>query len=388
MAGRLLRFPCAVVVAAVCVSACSSGGGHPAAARKVPAATAAPTPTIAQPCTDSPAVPAAPSGPVSSSPIWTVASGLNQPDDLLWHQGQLYVGELGAGGIDVMAPGLPTQKLPVSIPLTEGMGFIGSTMYVADQRNDRVDAVDGSQVRTLIQLTPVPGVDGVDGIAIAGDQVVVPDSPHGTVDFVNQSGQIVRSVGGFVRPTGAWPLADGSVLIADENAGAVVQLAPDGAKTYLTRNFPIADDVAADAAGNIFAVNPVITGGRLTQIANGSLNDLASHLAAPQGLVVDDAGNLYFSEEDAGRVDLLIRSFKVEPLASTTPAPGHALCIDVARAPGFTGDVELTGTGGLQVVQQPGTGSQGAVLPNTCHQPPCQVVAKSGGSSDALWISG
>jgi DNA-binding beta-propeller fold protein YncE len=378
------------VLAAALLAACSSGGGNPAArhpaAGRSAAAASSPSPMVAQPCTDAPAVPAAPTGAVSSSPLWTIASGLNQPDDLLFHDGQLYVGELGAGGIDVMAPGRPSQRLPLSIPEAEGIAFIGSTMYVADQQNDRVDAVEGNQVRTLIQLTPVPGQDGVDGIAALGNQVVVPDSPRGVVDFVDTSGQVVRSVGGFSRPTGAWPMPDGSVLIADENAAAVVRLAPDGTRTYLTRSFPIADDVVADSAGNVFAVAPVATGGRLTQVVGGSLHDLASRLAAPQGLALDDAGNLYFSEEGAGRVDLLIRSFKIEPLASPTPVPGHALCIDVLRAPGFTGDIELSGTGGLQVTQQPGAGTQGAVLPSSCRQSPCQVVARGGGGSDALWL--
>jgi hypothetical protein len=230
-------------------------------------------------------------------------------------------------------------------------------------------------------------LDGVDGIAAGGDQLIVPDSPHGVVDWVDQAGHIVRSVGGFVRPTGAWPMPDGSVLVADENASAVVRVAPDGSRTYLTRSFPIADDVAADAAGNVFAVNPLAGGGHLAQVAGGRANDLISHLAGPQGVVVDDAGNLFLSEEDAGRVDLLVRSFKIEPLATATPAPGHALCIDIFRAPGFTGDVELTGSAGLRVVQQPRTGTQGAVLVSGCRSAPCQVVARSGSSSDVLWIS-
>src|SRR5207237_3341765 len=167
--------------------------------------TASPGPTASaplQPCTSTSTVPATPGGPVTSAPLWTVATGLNEPDDLLFHDGQLYVGELGAGAVDVLAPGKQLQRLPVSIPLTEGIAFIGSTMYVADQRNDRVDAVDGGQVRTFLQLTPVRGVDGVDGIAAAGNQLVVPDSPHGVVDWVDQAGKIVRSVGGFSRPTG------------------------------------------------------------------------------------------------------------------------------------------------------------------------------------------
>src|SRR5207237_2787877 len=131
------------------------------------------------------------------------------------------------------------RRTPGASPRTDGTACIGPTMYVADQQNDRVDAVDGNQVRTFLQLTPVRGVDGVDGIAAAGNQLVVPDSPHGVVDWVDQSGRIVRSVGGFSRPTGAWPMPDGSVLIADENASAVVRVAPDGSRTFLPRSFPI-----------------------------------------------------------------------------------------------------------------------------------------------------
>src|SRR5207244_3070407 len=124
-------------------------------------------------------------------------------------------------------------------------------------------------------------------------------------------------------------MSDGSALIADENAGAVVRVAPDGVKTYLTWSFPIADDVAADAGGNVFAVNPVASGGRLAQITGGAANDVIRRLAAPQGLAVDDAGNLFLSEESAGRVELLVRTFKIEPQANTTAAPGHPLCIDI-----------------------------------------------------------
>ena len=374
-------------LAAVALMACSAGGGGPSAGSRKGSSPSPAASAALSPCTNSSSVPSTPAGPVTSLPLWTIATGLNEPDDLLFHDSRLYVGELGAGAIDVLAPGRPPQRLPVSIPLVEGIAFIGPTMYVADQQNDRVDAVEGSQVRTLRQLRPVAGLDGVDGIAAAGDQLVVPDSPHGVVDWVDQSGRIVRSVGGFSRPTGAWPMPDGSVLIADENAGAIVRVAPDGSRTYLTRSFPIADDVAVDAGGNVFAVNPVATGGRLAQISGGEAKDVVRRLAAPQGLAVDDAGNLFFSEESAGRVDLLIRSFKIVPLANASTVPGHPLCIDIFRAPGFSGDVELTASAGLRVVRQPGTGSQGAVLVTGCRATPCQVVAHSGSSSDLLWIS-
>src|SRR5437588_7063419 len=125
---RLLSRWSALALLSVTLAACSTGGGGGASPAGHSARSPSPTASAPlPPCTNTSSVPAAPGGPVTSSPLWTIATGLNEPDDLLFHGGQLYVGELGAGAVDVMAPGKPSQRLPVSIPLTEGMAFIGST---------------------------------------------------------------------------------------------------------------------------------------------------------------------------------------------------------------------------------------------------------------------
>jgi hypothetical protein len=193
-------------------------------------------------------------------------------------------------------------------------------------------------------------------------------------------------VGGFVRPTGVWPDPDGSILIADEFGNAAVRLSPDGSRSYLARGLPIVDDVAEDQQGNVFVAMPVNTGGRLVQVAPGGPTDVADHLAAPQGIAVDEAGNLYVSEEDAGRVDLLIRSFKLVPSGRLSTSATQPVCVDLARAPGFQGDIQLTGSAGLDVVQQPGTGSRGAVLVTGCQPNACSLTATSGSRTDRLWI--
>jgi DNA-binding beta-propeller fold protein YncE len=267
------------------------------------------------------------------------------------------------------------------------MVIVNGTLYAAGQAEDRVYAVDGASARTVLQLTPVPGQDGVDGIAATGGQLLVPDSPRGVLHWVDTGGHITRSVGGFTRPTGVWPLGDGAVLVADEFGNAVVRVNPDGSKTYLARNLPIADDVAADPQGAVFAVLPVATGGRLVQIDNGSARDVATRLQAPQGVTFDDASNVVISEEDAGRVDLLIRTFKIVPLSSTRPAAGRSLCIDLARGPGFSDAVTLSGDSGLQIVKQPGTGAQGEVVLRGCSRDPCRLTASSGSLTDYIWIA-
>jgi len=371
-------------------SACSSGSiSKPTSSRPSPTphAVSTATPTPLPPCRDASSKPQTPGGPATSGQLWTVASGLNQPDDLLFANGSLLIGVLGAGKVAVLAPGKPLTELPIQIPAVEGMVYIGQKMYAAGQAQDVVDEVTGSQVRTVLQLRPIAGQDGVDGITAQGGQLIVPDSPRGVVDWVDPAtGGITKQVGGFVRPTGAWPALDGSLLVADEFGNAAVKVAPDGTRNYLIRGLPIVDDIAQDSQGSVFVVTPVNTGGRLVQLAGGVATDLVSRLSAPQGLAVDSANNLYFSEEGAGRVDLLIRSFKLVPVLSVPPSATQPVCINLARASGFAGNVTLQGGAGLEVVQQPGAGAQGAVLVTGCQVSACQLKASSGSRSDTLQI--
>jgi hypothetical protein len=358
------------------------------------------TPTAAQPSTSprptaSPSVAAIASYPActdgGAAPAgtrWTVAAGLNQPDDLLYAGGELYIAELGAGGIDVLAPGRPQTKLPVQLAAVEGMVFLGGDFYVAGQAADAVYQVQGSTLRKVIQLSPVAGQDGVDGIAAQSGLLIVPDSPRGVVDWVDPAtGAIRKQVTGFVRPTGAWPLPGGDVLIADEYGNSVVRVSPSGAKTYLTRNLAIADDVAADSQGAVFVVAPVAGGGRLAQVLpDGTIRNVLTGLAAPQGLAVDGADNLYFSEEDAGRVGLLVRTFKLAPLPPVAGSSTQPVCVHVRRAPGFTEGISLSGGDGVRVLRQPGAGDEASVLVSGCPAAGCELTAEAGGRTDVLWI--
>ena len=370
---RCLALPLALV-------ACSDGGGPSANVRTGPSPAASAVASY-PPCTDL--------GAPSGGTRWTLASGLNKPDDLLYADGALYVAVLGSGAIEVLKSGLATATLPVHIADVEGMVFIGSSFYAAGQAQDAVYEVSGSSLRKVIQLNPVPGQDGVDGIAAQGGLLIVPDSPRGVVDWVDPAtGEIVHQVGGFTRPTGAWPLADGTVLIADEFGNAVAKVTAGGSKTYLTRDLPIADDVAADSQVAVFVVNPAAAGGRLVQVLpDGTIRNVLTGLAAPQGLAVDGADNLYFTEEDAGRVDLLVRTFKLAALPAVSASSTQPVCVHVRRAEGFTDPITLIGGDGVRVLQQPGSGSEGSILVGSCPAGGCMLTARAGSRSDVTWLS-
>jgi hypothetical protein len=378
-----------IAALAALLVACSTPAAAPAAHPTSTPATPTPTPAAAipaGPCAEATLIPPTPPGLVSAQPVWQLATGLNGPDDLTFFGGRFVVGELHAGRILRLALGLPLERLPMSVPAVEGIGFVHGDMYAADQQDDRVVAVSaGGGVSTLIQLTPVAGQDNVDGIAVQGDELVVPDSPRGVVDWYSTAGTLMRQAGGFVRPTGAWPEADGSLLVADEYGNAAYRVRPDGSKQALVTGLPIVDDVAEDSAGHIFVVTPVVTGGRLAELVDGRAVDLVSRLVAPQGLTTDGADNIAVTEEDAGRVDLVIRSFQLAPVANVHR--GERVCLDVVRAPGFTAPVELASGAGVTVVSQPGARSRAEVVLGDCPNGSCELQARSGTLSDELWIA-
>jgi hypothetical protein len=170
------------------------------------------------------------SGVSSAYPVLLLASGLNGPDDLLYvdSDGSVLVGEHGDGHIARVTSDGALSRLPQVVPEAEGIAQIGGVTYVADQYNARVVALTETGVTTVIQLQPVASGENLDGIGVAPfGGLVVPDSPHGTVLFVDQSGHITRRVGGFSRPAGATQeitTQGAGVLIADENASAVFEM--------------------------------------------------------------------------------------------------------------------------------------------------------------------
>ena len=352
---------------APCTTQPSTSGRTPRASASAAVAAPSPAPSLA-PCAAA-QVDVRANGVASSQPVLQLASGLEHPEDLLVDGDEVLIGEYTAGRIARLGGAAPVgsvDRLPVHIPEVEGLARIGDTLYVADQANDRVVTVKDGQVGPFLQLQPVRGLDGVDGIAAAGTTLIVPDSPHGTVLFVGQDGQVQRRLAGFSRPTGAWPLPDGSVLIADENAGTVVKVATDGGKQVLARGLPLADDVVSDSDGRLYAIS--IGRGSLVQVAGGATTDVATQLRQPQGLAVDSAGNVLVTEYDAGRLDLVVTTMKLQPAATSGPslAPNQPLCVRLVRGPGFQEPVTIDSSANYEVVEQPGAGTEGSVLPRGC----------------------
>ncbi|MGA7910536.1 MAG: hypothetical protein WCC30_03195 [Candidatus Dormiibacterota bacterium] len=361
------------VAAASLLAACtgSSGTATLSTPSPAPGSPGAPSPSP-PPCVQPAARPVA-SGVSSADPVLLLASGLNGPDDLLYQDGgTVLVGEHGDGHIARITADGALSRLPQVVQEVEGFAQIGDTVFVADQFHARVVALTSTGVQTLIQLQPVASGENLDGIStdLKGSGLVVPDSPHGAVLFVDTSGRITGRTGGFSRPAGS--ASDpylGGYLISDENASAVFEL-NNGRVSRLAGGLPGVDDAVRDARHHLLAILP--GRGQLFDATSGGA--LASGLRNPQGLAFDGAQNLLVTESDNGRLDLVVTSFAVTvPAGVIQLAPGQGVCYGILRAPGNTDSIRVSEAVGAMPLDDPSGGSQGEVLPTRCTLPLCTV---------------
>jgi len=356
------------------MAACTGSGGAATLSSPSPspaASSPAPSPSP-PPCVQPAARPVTP-GVSSADPVLLLASGLNGPDDLLYQDGgTVLVGEHGDGHIARITADGSLTRLPQVIPEVEGFAQVGDTVYVADQFHARVVSLTPTGVQTLIQLQPVASGENLDGISadLKGSALVVPDSPHGTVLFVDTTGRITGRTSGFSRPAGSAPDPElGGYLIADENASAVFEL-KDGRIRRLAGGLPGVDDAVRDARQHLLAILP--GRGQLFDATSGGA--VVSGLRNPQGLAFDGAQNLLVTESDSGRLDLVVTSFAVSvPTGVIQLVPGQGVCYGILRAPGNTDSINLYESVGALPATDPLTGSQGEVVPSRCTLAVCTV---------------
>jgi hypothetical protein len=210
-------------------------------------------------------------GVSSAGPVLLLASGMNVPDDLYYFEadGTVLVGEHGDGHLSLVGGPSGLVRLPQVVPEAEGITQINGVTYIADQFHARVVALTDTGVRTVLQLQPVPSGENLDGISsdLKGTGLVVPDSPHGTVLFVDTSGRVTSRVGGFGRPAGSAPdPAQGGYLIADENLSAVFEI-KNGAVSRVAGNLPGVDDAVRAQDGHVLVILP--GAGKLRDVTAG-----------------------------------------------------------------------------------------------------------------------
>ena len=324
-----------------------------------------PTPTAGalRPC---------PLGAPASAGPQILLSNLPAPDDLAFdNDGRLLFSDNKAGTVSALNADSSVQLIASGLSAPEGIVVQGSgQILVAEQGRNRIVAIDPvsqvvSQWRAFANPTGREGIDGI-GPEISNvggaSGVIVPDSPNGVVWRVSLDGKTATQISsGMTRPVGAAVDHNGWIFVADEG-GALWTLDPTR-RRFAT--LPTPDDVVVERAGHIF-VNTLGDNAIHEFDAQGHQVSMKSGINQPQGIALDGADNLYYTESGSGRIGRVVRTFILDPPKVTPTTSGtFIICPVVRRAPGFHEPLALvTGsspTTAILQLEQPGADLSGAL---------------------------
>jgi len=355
---RSWRVRIGLVIFAALAASCQSAPVAPAASPEAPAKPTS-APLVACSAT------AAEDGPE------VLARNLPAPDDLAFAQdGRLLFGDITAGTVSALNPDGSVERIAAGLSAPEGIVVQtrdgSGRILVAEQGRNRVMAIDPqSHALSLWRAFPNrAGRDGLDGIGpeLPDGEIVVPDSPNGVVWRVSADGKTATQIAaGMARPVGAAIDASGRIFVADEG-GALWVLDP---MRHRFKTLPTPDDVLVSRAGEIF-VNTIGDNAIHELDAQGGRLSLFAHVSQPQGIALDGADNLYFTEFNLGRIDRTVRTFVLDPAIATPIGTGRfIICPNVRRAAGFNDPLTITAASTVPVTvlrqTQPGSDTSGAL---------------------------
>jgi sugar lactone lactonase YvrE len=348
----------AIIALAALVAGCQPAPRAPAASPSV-----TPTPSEAPLVACSAAI--APAGPE------VLARNLPAPDDLaLAMDGRLLFSDITAGTVSALNPDGSVERLAAGLSAPEGMvvqTHDGSgRILVAEQGRNRVMAIDPrsraiSLWRGFPNRTANGGLDGI-GPELPDGDIVVPDSPNHVVWRVSADGKSATEIAsGMDRPVGAAVDAIGRIFVADEG-GALWVLDP---ARHRFETLATPDDVLVGRAGDIF-VNTIGDNAIHEFDAQGGQVSVIAHVSQPQGIALDGADNLFFTEFNLGRIGRVVRTFLLDPAMVTAAGAGHFIvCPNVRRAAGFTDPLTITVSSTLPITvlrqTEPGSDTSGAL---------------------------
>jgi sugar lactone lactonase YvrE len=126
----------------------------------------------------------------------------------------------------------------------------------------------------------------------------------------------------LVSPDGLAFDPAGILHVAEEEAGRVSRIEPQGTLTTVVDGLTNPEGIAFDPAGNLYVVEDV-QGGRLVRVApDGTAEDLATNLDAPEGVVWTPGGTIYVTESNVefteSPTDFQTRVTAISPLGQVT----------------------------------------------------------------------
>lgn len=333
---------------------------------------------LASPTAASTPLQACPLGPPPRNPQ-VLVRGQPAPDDLAFDNlGRLLFSDVNTGSVSLLQPDGSIQRIAGGLREPEGIVVqADGRILVAEQGKNRIVAIDPqsravTSWRDFVNRTSNAGIDGIGPVVPAvngngqalpnGNDVLVPDSPNGTLWAVGANGKTVtRLAGGMSRPVGAAIDGEGRILVTDE--GGALWILDPGRRRLATLATP--DDVVVASDGHIF-VTTLGDNGIHELDAQGHQLRFISGIAQPQGLALDAVDNLYYTAFNSGDIVRLVRTFILgPPTVQRIAANRYLVCPVIQRAPAYAGSprLRIESNAGINILSedQPGTDSSGAV---------------------------
>ncbi|HLK48116.1 MAG TPA: hypothetical protein VKT49_08280 [Bryobacteraceae bacterium] len=302
-------------------------------------------------------------------------------------------------------PALAAQLADVAAVALDSSG----ALYLADSGNNRVRQVTpGGAIRTIAGTGHFgsagdngPAIDAQlwrpQGVGAIGGKVYIGDTWNSSLRVINSAG-IISTILDLVtalplrEPRGIAVSPQGEVFVADSSYGRVVKLSATGAPSIAARNFYKSADVAVDASGMLYVADSghhrivrVDPNGNAVTVAGTGLEGFdgdggpatAASLASPEGVAVDQAGQIYIADTGNHRIRVISPQGTIRTVAGTGtagsdgaggPAAGAQLKSPTDVVVDSSGALFVADRGNSRVVKltlQPGSGpriSAGGVL--------------------------
>ena len=225
----------------------------------------------------------------------------------------------GNGVEDSSSEGVSAVASSLAYP--SGIALDGNgNFYIADTLNHRVHKVDTTGIITTMAGNGTAGFSGDGGAAKAASL----SSPTGIILDVTGNLFVVDSANNRVRKV------DGNGIITTVAGNGSTGFAGDGGLATAASLAPAA--VTVDNLGNLYIsdnanqrIRKVSTSGQISTVAGNGLagfngdggSALSASLAYPNGLTLDQAGNLYFADTANQRIRK-VGSYTIAPSVSLT----------------------------------------------------------------------
>lgn len=240
---------------------------------------------------------------------------------------------VAGGGSLAHGDGGPASAALLNHPASVSVDAFGN-VYIADRDNHRIRKIDMTGTITTVAGAGSAGNTG-DGAPATAALLNSPESATLDIfgnlwiaDTGNQRVRVVTTGGvieavnipGLISPVYAVADDHGDVFVADAGAGAIVELAQNGAVTTLAGGLESPRGLTLDPSGDLYFteaggahVDRLSPQGTLSRIGEGSWN-------IPRGVAVGSAGDLFVADTGLQQILHIDAGGNVTPLAGTGSA--------------------------------------------------------------------